>query len=137
MAPLDSLLSQLPSLPCMEYRASNNTNANDDPFSAFGGMVAFCVIMGDTIPSVIAALSPNFPRLPFLWLLTNRRAMIMACTLGLSYPLSLYRDIAKVRTMLPFIAEHSLTISVSESVYASTSEHDGNESDSRGLSSDY
>ena len=107
-------------------RASNNNKANYDPFSAFGGMVAFCVIMGDTIPSVIAALFPTFPRLPFLWLLTNRRAMIIACTLGLSYPLSLYRDIAKVGTMLPFMNVHSFTISVSESVHASTFEHDGN-----------
>ena len=85
----------------MEFRASNNANANYDPFSAFGGMVAFCVIMGDTIPSVIAALFPAFPRLPFLWLLTNRRAVIMVCTLGFSYPLSLYRDIAKVRRCYP------------------------------------
>ena len=93
--------------------------------------------MGDTIPSVIAALFPTFPKLPFLWLLTNRRAMIVVCTLGLSYPLSLYRDIAKVRTMLSAIASHSLIISVSESVYASASEHDGIESDSQGMSSDY
>ncbi|KAM0803268.1 transmembrane amino acid transporter protein-domain-containing protein [Usnea florida] len=63
---------------------------------AFGGMVAFCVIMGDTIPSVIAALFPSLSNTPFLWLLTNRRAVIIMCTLGFSYPLSLYRDIAKL-----------------------------------------
>ncbi|KAF6238194.1 hypothetical protein HO173_003828 [Letharia columbiana] len=63
---------------------------------AFGGMVAFCVIMGDTIPSVIAALLPSLSDMPFLWLLTNRRAVIILCTLCFSYPLSLYRDIAKL-----------------------------------------
>lgn len=63
---------------------------------AFGGMVAFCVIMGDTIPSVIAALFPSLSTMPFLWLLTNRRAVIILCTLCFSYPLSLYRDIAKL-----------------------------------------
>ena len=60
-------------------------------------MVAFCVIMGDTIPNVIAALFPSLLDMPFLWLLTNRRAVIIMCTLGFSYPLSLYRDIAKVQ----------------------------------------
>ncbi|KAF3208854.1 hypothetical protein TWF106_011340 [Orbilia oligospora] len=31
-----------------------------------------------------------------LWLLTNRRAVIVLCVVGISYPLSLYRDIAKL-----------------------------------------
>ncbi|KAL8953539.1 MAG: hypothetical protein Q9222_000597 [Ikaeria aurantiellina] len=34
--------------------------------------------------------------MPFLWLLTNRRAVIIMLILGISYPLSLYRDIAKL-----------------------------------------
>ena len=94
----------------MQIRTSNEANANHTPFSAFGGMVAFCVIIGDTIPSVIAALFPSLSDLPFLWLLTNRRAMIMVCTLCFSYPLSLYRDIAKVQRNLPFyVAWPSLT----------------------------
>ncbi|MCJ1279974.1 hypothetical protein MMC21_007799 [Puttea exsequens] len=63
---------------------------------AFGGMIAFCIIIGDTIPNVIAALFPSLPETPFLWLLTNRRAIIVLFILGFSYPLSLYRDIAKV-----------------------------------------
>lgn len=63
---------------------------------AFGGMIAFCVIVGDTIPHVIAALFPSLRDAPFLWLLTNRRAIIVLFILGVSYPLSLYRDIAKV-----------------------------------------
>jgi sodium-coupled neutral amino acid transporter 11 len=61
-------------------------------------MVAFCIIVGDTIPHVMTALFPALPRLPVLWLLADRRAVIVMFILGVSYPLSLYRDIAKVRT---------------------------------------
>ncbi|PVI07905.1 hypothetical protein DM02DRAFT_608514 [Periconia macrospinosa] len=63
---------------------------------AFGGMVAFCVIVGDTIPRVLDALFPSLADISFLWLLTNRRAIIILLCLGVSYPLSLYRDIAKL-----------------------------------------
>jgi sodium-coupled neutral amino acid transporter 11 len=63
---------------------------------AFGGMVAFCIIIGDTIPHVIAAAFPGLYNMPVLWLLTNRRAIIVLFVLGISYPLSLYRDIALV-----------------------------------------
>ena len=65
-------------------------------FSAFGGMVAFCVVVGDTIPRVLDAFFPKLADMSFLWLLTNRRAVIVLFILGISYPLSLYRDIAKV-----------------------------------------
>lgn len=67
---------------------------------AFGGMVAFCVIIGDTIPHVLAALFPSLETMPVLWLLVNRRAIIVLFVLGISFPLSLYRDIALVRTGL-------------------------------------
>lgn len=63
---------------------------------AFGGMVAFCIIVGDTIPHVIEALFPALKNMTFLWLLTNRQAIIVLFVLGFSWPLSLYRDIAKV-----------------------------------------
>ena len=63
---------------------------------AFGGMIAFCVIIGDTIPHVLSAVFPKLKDMPFLWLLTNRRAVILLFVLGISWPLSLYRDIAKV-----------------------------------------
>ncbi|KZF25697.1 putative amino acid transporter [Xylona heveae TC161] len=63
---------------------------------AFGGMLAFCIIVGDTIPHVLAALFPSLPNLPFLWLLADRRAVILIFICGVSYPLSLYRDIAKL-----------------------------------------
>lgn len=65
---------------------------------AFGGMVAFCIIVGDTIPHVLGALFPSLRDMSFLWLFTDRRAVIVIFVLGISYPLSLYRDIAKVRS---------------------------------------
>ena len=67
---------------------------------AFGGMVAFCVIVGDTIPHVLEAVIPGLREMPFLWLLTDRRAVIVLFVLGVSWPLSLYRDIAKVSTSI-------------------------------------
>lgn len=60
-------------------------------------MLAFCIVVGDTIPHVLAAMFPSLSNMPFLWLLTNRRAVIIILVLGISYPLSLYRDIAKAR----------------------------------------
>jgi len=70
---------------------------------AFGGMVAFCVIIGDTIPRVIGSAFPSLYSLPVLWLLTDRRAIIVLFVLGISYPLSLYRDIAMVSRLHPQI----------------------------------
>lgn len=64
---------------------------------AFGGMIAFCIIVGDTIPHVLGSLFPSLRDMSFLWLLTDRRAIIVLFVMGVSYPLSLYRDIAKVR----------------------------------------
>jgi sodium-coupled neutral amino acid transporter 11 len=63
---------------------------------AFGGMVAFCVIIGDTLPEVIVGLFPSLSDMRFLWLLTNRRAVIVMTVMGVSLPLSMYRDIAKL-----------------------------------------
>lgn len=75
---------------------------------AFGGMVAFCIIVGDTIPHVFAALFPSLRNMSFLWLLTDRRAVIVLFVLSVSYPLSLYRDIAKVIVGLLRITEYQL-----------------------------
>ncbi|KAL3468291.1 transmembrane amino acid transporter protein-domain-containing protein [Aspergillus heterothallicus] len=63
---------------------------------AFGGMIAFCIIVGDTIPHVLSSLFPSLREMSFVWLLTDRRAIIVLLVLGISYPLSLYRDIAKL-----------------------------------------
>lgn len=59
-------------------------------------MIAFCIIIGDTIPHVISALVPSIETIPVLRFLVNRRIAIVIFTMGLSYPLSLYRDIAKL-----------------------------------------
>jgi hypothetical protein len=59
-------------------------------------MLAFCIIIGDTIPPVMSAMFPSLEDMNFLWLLTDRRAVIVMFVLCVSYPLSLYRDIAKV-----------------------------------------
>lgn len=63
---------------------------------AFGGMVAFGVIVGDTIPHVLKAVWPDLPDLPVIGLLADRRVAIAVFCMGVSYPLTLYRDIAKV-----------------------------------------
>ena len=67
---------------------------------AFGGMVAFGIIVGDSVPHVLAAVFPGLEDIPVLSLLVNRRAVIVIFILGISYPLSLYKDIAKVRQFL-------------------------------------
>lgn len=69
---------------------------------AFGGMVAFGIIVGDSIPHVLTAIWPGLSEMPVLGLLANRRVVIVVFILGISYPLSLYRDIAKVRKNIPF-----------------------------------
>lgn len=56
---------------------------------AFGGMCAFCVVVGDTIPSVLTSLMPVLRGT----LLSNRQFVILLCTMAISYPLSLYRNI--------------------------------------------
>ncbi|KAL0576663.1 hypothetical protein V5O48_005323 [Marasmius crinis-equi] len=63
---------------------------------AFGGMIAFSIIIGDTIPRVIASIFPKLPTTPVLWLFANRQFVIFLCTACVSYPLSLYRDIHKL-----------------------------------------
>jgi solute carrier family 38 (sodium-coupled neutral amino acid transporter), member 11 len=83
-------------LPCGVYTPIHWVVLTIGITSAFGGMVAFCIIIGDTIPHVMGALFPELHGIPFLNLLVNRRAIIIIFTLGISYPLSLYRDIAKV-----------------------------------------
>lgn len=59
-------------------------------------MLAFCIIIGDTIPTVFRAIFPSLEDTELLWLLTDRRAIIIMFVLGISFPLSMYRDIAKL-----------------------------------------
>ncbi|KAG1443468.1 hypothetical protein G6F56_010664 [Rhizopus delemar] len=63
---------------------------------AFGGMAAYCVIIGDTIPHVVRSLFPHIDQVPFFWILADRKLCISFFTLTISYPLSLYRDISKL-----------------------------------------
>jgi sodium-coupled neutral amino acid transporter 11 len=63
---------------------------------AFGGMCAFGIIIGDTIPQVLRTAFPRLQGVPVAALLANRQFVIAACTLGVSLPLSLYRDIHKL-----------------------------------------
>lgn len=92
---------------------------------AYGGMIAFCIIVGDTIPHVLTALLPSLRDMAFLWLLTDRRAIIVLFVMGISYPLSMYRDIAKVRFDIPasrvFEADKSV---VGESIHVGIDKHD-------------
>jgi sodium-coupled neutral amino acid transporter 11 len=64
---------------------------------AFGGMVAYGVIVGDTIPHVLVAVWPNLAEVPVIGLLANRQVAIAVFVMGIGYPLTLYRDISKVR----------------------------------------
>ncbi|KAI9483392.1 MAG: transmembrane amino acid transporter protein-domain-containing protein [Benjaminiella poitrasii] len=81
---------------------------------AFGGMCAYCVIIGDTIPHVIRSLFPKIHQLPVLWIFGDRRLCISFFTLFVSYPLSLYRDISKLAktSALALIAILVIIISV-------------------------
>lgn len=65
-------------------------------FFAFGGMVAFCVIVGDSIPPVMETIWPGLRAMPVWGLLASRRAVIVLFVGSVSWPLSLYRDISKV-----------------------------------------
>lgn len=57
---------------------------------------ADCPSTGDTIPHVIAYLIPSLARHAVLSLLVDRRAVILLCTVAVSFPLSLHRDIVKL-----------------------------------------
>ncbi|KAK6845101.1 Vacuolar amino acid transporter 2 [Apiospora arundinis] len=63
---------------------------------AFGGMVAFGVVVGDSIPHVLEAIWPGLRDMPVLGLLADRRAVIAFFIMSVSFPLTLYRDIAKL-----------------------------------------
>ncbi|EJP65123.1 Vacuolar amino acid transporter 2 [Beauveria bassiana] len=79
---------------------------------AFGGMVAFGVIVGDTIPHVLLAVWPGLPDVPVIGLLTDRRVAIAVFVMGISYPLTLYRDISKLAKASTFALVGMLVIVV-------------------------
>ncbi|KAK7921132.1 transmembrane amino acid transporter [Apiospora marii] len=63
---------------------------------AFGGMVAFGVVVGDSIPHVLEGIWPGLRDMPVFGLLADRRAVIAFFIMSVSFPLTLYRDIAKL-----------------------------------------
>ncbi|OAA73862.1 Amino acid transporter, transmembrane [Cordyceps fumosorosea ARSEF 2679] len=77
---------------------------------AFGGMVAFAVIVGDTIPHVLLAVWPGLRGVPVVGLLADRRVAIAVFVMGISYPLTLYRDIAKLAKASTFALVGMLVI---------------------------
>lgn len=64
---------------------------------AYGGLAAFCVIIGDTIPHVLVLILPTSITKSHLagWIF-QRNSIITLFTLCISYPLSLNRDISKL-----------------------------------------
>lgn len=65
-------------------------------YLSYSGMCAFGIIIGDTIPHVLRSLFPNLQTIPVASVIVNRQFIIILCTLAVSYPLSLYRDIHKL-----------------------------------------
>ncbi|KAF9398584.1 hypothetical protein BGZ94_005958, partial [Podila epigama] len=63
---------------------------------AFGAMCAYTVIVGDTLPHVIQALVPGIETWPIVGMFARRSFVIAFCTIVISFPLSLYRDISKL-----------------------------------------
>ncbi|OCK76090.1 hypothetical protein K432DRAFT_154399 [Lepidopterella palustris CBS 459.81] len=91
---------------------------------AYGGMIAFCIIVGDTIPHVLSAAFPSLADNATFQLLTGRRWCIVILIMGVSYPLSLYRDIAKLAkaSMLALISMIIIIITVATQSFRVTSE---------------
>ncbi|SGZ53058.1 CIC11C00000005157 [Sungouiella intermedia] len=66
---------------------------------AYGGCMAFCVIIGDTIPHVLKLVIPESitnPDTSVIGWLFGRNVIICIFTACISYPLSLNRDISKL-----------------------------------------
>lgn len=71
---------------------------------AYGGCMAFCVIIGDTIPHVLKLVLPHLltgADSVVGWLF-HRNTIIVVFTTCISYPLSLNRDISKLAKALGF-----------------------------------
>ena len=76
---------------------------------AFGGMVAFAVIVGDSIPPVIEAVWPGMKDIRYLGWLAGRSGSIVVFIGCISWPLSLYRDISKVSADPEFLIQEATT----------------------------
>ncbi|ODV98006.1 hypothetical protein PACTADRAFT_73650 [Pachysolen tannophilus NRRL Y-2460] len=64
---------------------------------AYGGSMAFCVIIGDSIPHVLRSFFAKFVESSkFIDVLLSRNVVIIGFTIGIAYPLSMNRDISKL-----------------------------------------
>lgn len=81
-------------------------------FFAIGGSVAFCIIIGDTIPHVLQSITPDkwLENNYFLQFLLKRNTVIVLLTCFISYPLSLTDNIAKLAVSSLFALINMLTI---------------------------
>lgn len=81
---------------------------------AFGGSMAYCVIIGDTIPAVLTAVFPTLRSIPVLGWLSHRNPVIVLFVMGISYPLSLNRNIGALAkaSMLALISMAVITLTV-------------------------
>lgn len=81
-------------------------------FFAVGGCIAFCIIIGDTIPHVLQSITPdrwqdsNF----ILKFMLQRNSLIVLLTCFISFPLSLTDNIANLATSSLFALVNMLTI---------------------------
>lgn len=81
---------------------------------AYGGCIAFCIIIGDTIPHVFKAFLPlaiTSPESISGWIF-RRNSIIILFTVCVSYPLSLTRDISKLAKASAFALMGMLIIVV-------------------------
>ncbi|KAI3403341.2 hypothetical protein KGF56_003929 [Candida oxycetoniae] len=79
---------------------------------AYGGCMAFCVIIGDTIPHVLKTFIPqSVTSGGWAWLF-HRNTIIVVFTCCISYPLSLNRDISKLAKASAFALFGMLVIVV-------------------------
>lgn len=68
-------------------------------FFAFGGMCAYTVIIGDTVPGVLQAIlgissTPPSRLSPLTAFFTDRRVVIFICSFGIMFPVSVVRNIS-------------------------------------------
>lgn len=61
---------------------------------AYGGAMAFCVIIGDSVPHVLKSLFGTSNK--FLAFVFSRNVVIVLCTACVSFPLSLHKDISNL-----------------------------------------
>ncbi|KAJ2714959.1 hypothetical protein H4R19_001460 [Coemansia spiralis] len=77
---------------------------------AGGGMASFIVIVGDTLPHVLAALLPAVAASKVGAVVLSRRFVVAVFVVCLAYPLSLHRDVGKLGKTSAFAVVAMCTI---------------------------